>query len=49
LQNWRFIAVRTPEAKVRLRPIAFFSTLLPSGFTATPHAPSARHPPRAIP
>jgi len=23
LQNWRFIAVRTPEAKVRLRPIAW--------------------------
>src|ERR1700745_1863261 len=22
LQNWRFIAVRTPEAKARLRPIA---------------------------
>src|ERR1700710_2558923 len=23
LQNWRFIAVRTPEAKARLRPIAW--------------------------
>jgi nitroreductase len=23
LQNWRFIAVRSPEAKARLRPIAF--------------------------
>ena len=25
LQNWRFIAVRTPEAKARLRPIAWGS------------------------
>ena len=25
LQNWRFIAVRTPEAKARLRPIAGIS------------------------
>src|SRR5262249_22932681 len=24
LQNWRFIAVRTPEAKARLRPIAWY-------------------------
>src|SRR5690349_9020542 len=23
MQNWRFIAVRTPEAKARLRPIAW--------------------------
>src|SRR5215470_10244399 len=23
IQNWRFIAVRTPEAKARLRPIAW--------------------------
>ena len=23
LQNWRFVAVRTPEAKARLRPIAW--------------------------
>ena len=43
MQNWRFIAVRTPEAKARLRPIACDQVsnrrpwLAPSGSTEARH------------
>ena len=40
LQNWRFIAVRTPEAKARLRPIAWDQ---PKITAAAPGAPPRLH------
>ena len=38
LQNWRFIAVRTPEAKARLRPIASITERSSPGASASPEA-----------
>ena len=42
LQNWRFIAVRTPEAKARLRPIAWISP--PSPMQPLPTSSAASWP-----
>jgi nitroreductase len=40
LQNWRFIAVRTPEAKARLSPIAWNQPAITEAAVTFPNSPA---------